>query len=262
MYDSKKSNPSIKVDAHTFIHETGHMLGLDDYYDYDNKSNPSGCLDMMDFNIGDHNAFSKYLLGWIEPKVFNFKENVFTLKPFESSGDFILIPSSKDKNISTMDEYLLIEFYTPTGLNAFDATYNYLNSYPKMFTKAGVKIYHIDARIGKVIYDYDYSDWVYDKYVYNYSKEDLYSNSSSTSYFSIFASNTGSYSYDEDYNLLRLISNYKGATYEYKDTYAQNRDLFSAGDKFSNFKFNNGKSFDFSIEIDAISNGEAKVYIG
>ena len=28
--------------AHTYIHETGHMFGLDDYYDYDGKSAPIG----------------------------------------------------------------------------------------------------------------------------------------------------------------------------------------------------------------------------
>ena len=48
-----------------------------DYYNYDagDESSttpylaPAGCLDMMDFNIGDHMAYSKFLLGWIEPTV-------------------------------------------------------------------------------------------------------------------------------------------------------------------------------------------------
>ena len=58
----------------TAIHETGHLLGLPDYYSYHPngvKSDPSdrtGILtfDMMNNNIGDHNAFSKWLLGWID----------------------------------------------------------------------------------------------------------------------------------------------------------------------------------------------------
>ena len=48
-----------KVDAHTYIHEMGHMLGLPDYYDYSFKSSPTGMYDMQDNNVGDHNPFSK-----------------------------------------------------------------------------------------------------------------------------------------------------------------------------------------------------------
>jgi M6 family metalloprotease-like protein len=52
------------------IHETGHALGLPDYYDYDGTVGPdggAGGLDMMDANRGDHNAFSKWVLDWITP---------------------------------------------------------------------------------------------------------------------------------------------------------------------------------------------------
>ena len=62
----------IIVDAHTFIHETGHLLGLDDYYDYNDYRGAKGGLygaDMMDNNIGDHGSVNKLLLGWIEPTV-------------------------------------------------------------------------------------------------------------------------------------------------------------------------------------------------
>ena len=58
----------------TAIHETGHALGLPDYYSYNSSyvdKDPSyrtGILtfDMMNNNIGDHNAYSKWLLGWID----------------------------------------------------------------------------------------------------------------------------------------------------------------------------------------------------
>ncbi len=53
----------------TIIHETGHMLGLPDYYRYRSDSSTAhgtGTFDMMDTNQGDQNAFSKWLLGWID----------------------------------------------------------------------------------------------------------------------------------------------------------------------------------------------------
>lgn len=58
-------------EAGTIIHETGHALGLPDYYDYDPGVGPEGGLgglDMMDSAQGDHNAFSKFMLDWIRPQ--------------------------------------------------------------------------------------------------------------------------------------------------------------------------------------------------
>ena len=54
----------------TLIHETGHMLGLPDYYSYSSASGGEGnrgigTTDMMFDSSGDHDAFSKWLLGWI-----------------------------------------------------------------------------------------------------------------------------------------------------------------------------------------------------
>ncbi|WP_080800758.1 metallopeptidase domain-containing protein [Arabiibacter massiliensis] len=57
--------------ARMMIHETGHVLGLPDYYSYASQQGGaperSGILtfDMMMDNQGDHNGFSKWLLGWI-----------------------------------------------------------------------------------------------------------------------------------------------------------------------------------------------------
>lgn len=56
----------------TLIHEMGHGFGLPDYYDYDGTvglSGGVGDLDIMDANWGNHNAFSRWLLDWIDPAV-------------------------------------------------------------------------------------------------------------------------------------------------------------------------------------------------
>jgi M6 family metalloprotease-like protein len=56
----------------TLLHEMGHAFGLADYYDYKPGVGPEGGLgglDMMDANMGNQNAFSRWLLDWIKPEV-------------------------------------------------------------------------------------------------------------------------------------------------------------------------------------------------
>lgn len=66
-----EANPVGSVySADVIIHETGHALGLPDYYDYQAGLGPEGGLgglDMMDDASGDHNAFSKFMLEWLTP---------------------------------------------------------------------------------------------------------------------------------------------------------------------------------------------------
>ena len=248
MYESKKSNTSIKVDAHTFVHETGHMLGLDDYYDYDSKNNPTGCLDMMDYNIGDHNSYSKWMMGWVEPKVFDYEDGAIEISSFTDTGDFIIVPSDNSTDCSPLSEYLAIEFYTPTGLNELDSSKSYLGSYPKMFSEIGVRIYHVDSRLGEFVYQRN--DWYYKNYIKNYSLNDLYSNTGYDNYFAIFNNNTPSYSFKDENKLIRLVSAYRGNNYIFKDNeYASNKDLFNDSSFLRSFRFNDGNVLEFNIEF-------------
>lgn len=156
-FTGNKALSSHVVESNTFIHETGHIFGLEDYYNTEPKSRggiyqPTGFMDMMDYNLGDHSSFSKYVLGWTTPKVVK-DEGEITLKSFSQTGDFVLIPS-KNWNGTPFDEYLLLEYYTPNGLNdAFSfPTYSYFDgdnnqrifSYP---TRHGLRVYHVDARL-------------------------------------------------------------------------------------------------------------------
>ena len=139
-----------QVDAHTYIHETGHLLGLEDYYvsnlhPGELNYGPMGGLDMMDYNILDHNAWSKYSYGWIKPYVVSDSCEI-TLKPSCTSGQAIILPTSNGFNGSAFDEFIMMEYYTPDVLNYQDSFFGY-SSYPHGFTENGVRIYHVDARI-------------------------------------------------------------------------------------------------------------------
>lgn len=124
MYEESETydQSNIIVDAHTYIHETGHLFGLDDYYDYDeNKGANRGVYgaDMMDYNVGDHNSFSKLLLDWVNPMVITSKGTVtLDLSSFTTSGQCILIADHEITSI--YDSYYLVEYYTNDGLNSND----------------------------------------------------------------------------------------------------------------------------------------------
>ena len=148
---------SPNIDTHTIIHENGHMLGLNDYYDYGQTCYPTGGTTMMEFNIGDQDAYSKFILGWVEPKVINDDAMDFRihLDPFESSGDVILLRDTTYDvwNGTPYDEYLLLQYYTPTGLNEKDS-----NGYPEwswygtggMFEISGLQVFHVDSRAAEI----------------------------------------------------------------------------------------------------------------
>ena len=150
-----------QIDTHIFIHETGHLLSLPDYYSYDlggsNATGAQGGLAMMDMNIGDQDAFSKIALGWFDPYVAT-EDCIVTLKPNEATGECVLLADSW--NGTAFDEYILLDLQTPTGLNEKDSSSRYYNR-PIYYSIPGVRAYHVDARLGKFKYFYesDGVDW-------------------------------------------------------------------------------------------------------
>lgn len=266
---------TLGYDAHTIIHETGHMLGLDDYYSYDNSGNYGylGGIDMMDLNIGDHSAFSKYALGWIEPTVIYKNDTTITLKPFEDTGEALIIPSSY-YNDSAFSEYLILEYETPTGLNELDATKKYRNAYPLAFSN-GLAIYHVDARLIKHEIQNGYytcSDYLSEsestvpEVKMHGSKEDVYlvGNSNTPSYNGI----------SDDYALIRLISKERTLYSENPKTSrvgSTRRDLYQTGDSFgtdqvdmffSHNTFNNGTPINnISIKVTSMNDEGITLHI-
>ena len=136
-----------RIDSHTCIHEAGHLLGIPDYYDVSglasNQYSPLGRADMMDCSLGDHNPFTKYVLGWVKPFVADASCKV-TLRPFADTGECLLLGGSGD---TPYDEYLLLSYYTPGSLNYVDA---FLRNDPsmKMMSSSGILAYKVDARLG------------------------------------------------------------------------------------------------------------------
>ena len=129
------------INASTYIHETGHLLGLDDYYDYyegEGSDMGLGGADMMDYTIGDQNVYSKTMLDWVTPTVVT-QTGTYTLTPSQTAGDCLMLLLDYDG--SYFSEYLLIDLYTSTGLN-----YGHSNN---LYDGAsyGVRIYHVDSTI-------------------------------------------------------------------------------------------------------------------
>jgi M6 family metalloprotease-like protein len=141
---------SLLPDAHTFIHEMGHQLGLNDYYDPNTQaSEKAGGSTMQDANICDHDGYSKYLWGWSSPQLVTDQNTEaslkITLKPSESSGDGLILAS--DFNGTALDEYLYIEYYTPTGLNAHDVAKAYEGKDQQGVNASGLRVWHVDKNI-------------------------------------------------------------------------------------------------------------------
>ena len=247
-----------KPDAHTLIHETGHALGLPDFYDYDYKKSPAGKLDMMDNNVGDHNSHSKSLLGWVDPIVVTGPTQV-EVKSFTDTGDCIFVPYRghfKDKpeyGNTFCTEYLALELYTPTGVNEYDSLHEYAGRTPKLPQKPGIKVYHVDARLGLFQYVRD----VGLKFT-NYA--DYIVQTGNDGYVQIAASNTGSRTVNNAWWLEFVTS--KQNT---KITTVSDENLFHAGDVFggennyANYKFNSGKEFGYRISFDSVTSEGATI---
>lgn len=259
-------NGDAELDAHTLIHEFGHVLGLPDYYvtDY-NKSDYSGLgnLDMMDVNVGDHNSMSKAWYGWVEPYIATGNADI-TLRSTTDTGDFILIPANVNEKGKTeyrntlLDQFIMIEFLTPTGVAVLDGIQKFAGSYPLYYNVAGIRITHVDARLGL---------WTYDNQgntsFAGYTIQTSTSVSNSTVDFA--ADNTANRSAFKNFKLLEVLPS-NGKMIKQVGS-ASSETLFQTGAIFGetvwdNFKFNDrsgGKTvdFNFTIEIGEIVGNES-----
>ena len=255
------------IDSHTYIHEFGHVMGLNDYYDYSNTYSPAGGFSMQDNNVGGHDPYSLLTYGFVDPYVVTDSETI-TINDFQSSGDVVLL-SNRSVN-SPFDEYILLELYTPTGLNEFDTLHKYDEYYPQGVDEVGIRIWHVD---GRLVYGEDthnmYSNQITTNPLINgYKVWNMMSNT----YYSRETEGTISILGRDyaDFNELQLIRNDTSVTHKNKNEFASDC-LFKEGDSFSVNKFNkqfvnkyylnDGSTFTFYVEVTSIENNQATLTI-
>ena len=267
MFPQTGGSPIIELDAHASAHEYGHILGLDDYYDYNGKKLLAGGFDMQDMNVGDHNSFSKFTLGWTKPYVVSGECEVTLKSSALYENQIVIIPAGgyNEWNGSPFDEYILLEFYTPEGNNNFDAYNTTYHGYPSGLTECGVKLYHVDNRL----YGYhinSHGATIGKGYADTISNDLVYLVAATNSTGGDHASKVNE---AKDYSLLHLFSSTKKDFFSGRQTFIRNQDLFKKGDTFSmddfshffpkNGKFNNGKELHISFEITDLNTKEVTI---
>lgn len=226
----------------SFIHEFGHTLGLTDYYANEAYfSSTIGKFDMESDSTGDWNSYTKYLLGWIEPKpVDGTKDEVeITISTFATHGDAILIRAlGYDGNGTPYDEYIMIDLFAHDGLYAKDSADYGLSD------TVGVRIYHVNS-----VYDTTYVEWEGKK--------------TFTSWSHYGVDEFGRRSDDGIY-LLELVQKGNVSTFMNKDgvkTTVDADDYFYEGETFSvdgydgffyNGKMDNGMDFGYTVTVKKI----------
>ena len=151
--------PTNPLNPYTFIHEFGHVLGADDYYDTEYIEHPLGGYDMMDSMAGDHNPYSKFNFGWITTSKLIVTDNTVTvnLEAFAKNGDTIILANNWDESLGAYQEYYVIMYYTATDLNGGEGGY---------FDRDGILVYHVNASLFAEDYD---GETYYDVYNTNTS---------------------------------------------------------------------------------------------
>ncbi len=107
----------------TATHETGHSMGLTDLYDTLYPDSETFTVhDIMSDLRGDFNAYSKILLGWIEPLVISSGSSVSLRNSAEYPDAAIVYPYGDE----TSDQFFVIEYNGP-GKRDVDLYDNCLN---------------------------------------------------------------------------------------------------------------------------------------
>jgi len=151
-----------RTNTYTFLHEFGHVLGADDYYDTAYISAPMDGNDIMDGALGDHNAYTKFHYGWLKNSRLIVAENSLTvdLTAFDKNGDTLIIANNWDESLGVYQEYYIVVYYRNVGLNTGEGGY---------FVEDGIVVYHVNATLQKSV---EYGETYYDVYNNNTDPND------------------------------------------------------------------------------------------
>ncbi|MDR1697407.1 MAG: hypothetical protein LBR37_00595 [Erysipelotrichaceae bacterium] len=253
---TKKDLPDVR----TIIHEVSHLFGLPDLYHVGGHHSPTGKGDMMDFNIGDHNAYSKMLLDWIRPITVK-QATTISLSPTTTSGDFILL--ANNWNGTPYDEYLLLEFYAPNDLNsqASSEPLNYtssngITSTYQLPNTPGIKLSYIDSRLAYYVANdenyihrsFSFVDFIGTTVIPTPHRIELYNNNS----------------YRNGVPLMKILDRSLGMNDRKAPDYNfENNSLFVEGNTFnevfSEFRFLDGSKCPFDFKIVKLSNTKVTI---
>jgi M6 family metalloprotease-like protein len=208
------------LNTYTYIHEFGHVLGADDYYDtaYNGGAPMDGC-DIMDSMLGDHNAYSKFNYGWLTTSRLIVADSMVTvtLEDFSKNGDTIIIANNWNDKLGAYQEYFVLVYYKNTGLNEGAGGY---------FDDEGVVVYHVNATLTSEVYDGE-------------------------TYYDVANNNTsvdGSDGYGTTNNLIELVSNGKGG-YVFKKGYSLS----------STTKTDSGKKIAYTFTVDEVADDKVTI---
>ena len=140
----------LTLDTRTYIHETGHMFGLSDYYSStEAEVFYAGHTNVQTMNMLSHDPYSLLLYGWAEPYIPESSQTI-TIKDFQDDHEVIMLKPTIEMSNSPFDEYILIDLYAPTGLNEYNSVQHpllYGDTKKEDLTTPGVRIWHVDARL-------------------------------------------------------------------------------------------------------------------
>jgi len=162
----------------TICHEFGHILGLPDLYDITGYSNGVGAWDIMctggwapNPTVGvpsgllptDLGAWSRYFMGWVNPRIVTRPENLLTLRATEadttqyavrdstlikipvSSSEFFLV-ENRQQDIKQKDTvYVDAEDGVPISVD--------LGEYDFFLPGSGILVWHIDDNVINATYE-------------------------------------------------------------------------------------------------------------
>ncbi len=245
-------------DPTIFIHEFGHALGLVDLYDsvtnYDGappKVDYTGSFNLQTDNRCGHDPYSVMIFGWADPYI-PTTSGIVTINDFQSSHELILLTPQWNAHDSPFDEYLLLELYTPTGLNEYDTYYNSGNLHAP--DAVGIKVWHIDSILYQLNFGGSGSFFTTDCHDFGDGTDTnrpiyAFSNGYQSSYM---FSKMWKY-----YSLVRLLRSPHSVAYITTDKF-KSSDLFVEGerfvfsnyaDQFANYENNRIESLDLGQEL-------------